>query len=205
GGGRGGGPVAGVAREEGGEPGRGGGGPPFVKGGGPAWVLGRGEGGLNPPLPATAGSEWGRSPANAGKRGKQRSVLELAASAEVQRFPVGAQLADPVPAPGAGFPAFHVHRHEGSILLRLFVVRVGQDRLNRSREDQRDRAVKRLLLLRFQRCPPPQRQEARLEKDLVRVGVADPGQELLVPQQVLQLVAEPPEALAKDIQSHRRD
>ena len=63
----------------------------------------------------------------------------------------------------------------------------------------------RFLLFRLQRRPPPQRQQPSLEQDLVRVRVADPREKLLVPQQVLELIAKPAQPLAKRIQAHRSD
>src|SRR5947207_1299841 len=53
--------------------------------------------------------------------------------------------------------------------------------------------------------PPPEWQQPRLPQDLVRVGVADAGQELLVAEQVLDLVAESPQPLSEYVEAHRAD
>src|SRR5580704_528547 len=50
----------------------------------------------------------------------------MAASAEVQRLSVRCDLADPVPPPRAGFSSFHIHGHERTVVLRLFVVRLAR-------------------------------------------------------------------------------
>src|SRR5438309_2581913 len=95
-----------------------------------------------------------------------------------------------------------MHRHERPVLLRLLVVRVRQDRLDRPRQHGRNRPKQRILLLRLKRRPPPQRQQPRLEQDLVRVSVADPCEKLLVAQQVLQLIAKPAQPLAEYIEAN---
>ncbi len=117
---------------------------------------------------------------------RERPRLELAAPAEVERLPVRSELADPMPAAGARLASFHMHRHERPGLLRLLVVRVGQNRLDRPRKHRRDRRKQCLLLRRLQRRPPPQGQQPGLEKDLVRVRVTDPGEELLVAEEILE-------------------
>src|SRR5438309_1647812 len=50
-----------------------------------------------------------------------------------------------------------------------------------------------------------ERQQPRLPQDLVRVGVAYAGQELLVAKQVLDLVAESPQPLSEYVEAHRAD
>src|ERR1700694_4073355 len=105
---------------------------------------------------------------------------QLAASAEVERLPVRTDLADSVTAARAGLTSFHMDRHERPVLLGLVVIGVGEDRLDGPRQNSRYSGDHRLLFSGLQRSPPPERQQARLEQDLVRVRVADAGQELLV-------------------------
>ena len=54
-----------------------------------------------------------------------------------------------------------------------------------------------LHLVGFERSSLSQRQQFSLVKNLVRVGVANPGDECLVPQQVLQLAGVPPDPLGE--------
>src|SRR5437879_2560401 len=70
----------------------------------------------------------------------------LAAPTEVQRLAIRAELADAVAAPGAALAIPSVHLHEAPVLLRLVVVRVGQDRLDRTPEHRRYGLVQALRL-----------------------------------------------------------
>ena len=66
------------------------------------------------------------------------------------------------------------------------------------------RVVEGVDLLRGQRRPLAERQEPRREQDLVAVRVADPGDERLVAQQVLELARMTPDPVAPDLEGQRR-
>src|SRR5207302_17193 len=130
---------------------------------------------------------------------------ELATAAEIQGLSVGAQLADPVAAARAALAALGVHLHEAPVLLRLVVIGVREDRLDGPPEGGRQGAKELFLLLRPERRPAAQRQQPGLEQDLVGVGVADPGQEGLVAEQVLELIPVAPQLLSEPVQPEPAD
>ena len=67
------------------------------------------------------------------------------------------------------------------------------------------RRVQRVDLLGRERRALPERQQPGGVEDLVAVGVADPGDERLVLQQVLQLARMAPDPLPPDVERQRRD
>ena len=76
--------------------------------------------------------------------------------------------------------------------------------LDRVGERRPRRHVQRVDLLGRQARPLAERQQAGGMEDLVAVGVADPGHERLVAQQVLELARMAPDPLAPDLEGQRR-
>src|SRR4029079_5976981 len=111
----------------------------------------------------------------------------LAAAAERRHEAARLDLADPRPAARAGRPALVVDGEEiADLLLKCRWNALAQhgDRVGHRRLRRRVEAVD---LLRGQRRPLPEWQQPGGMQDLVAVGMADPRDERLVLQQVLQL------------------
>src|SRR4029079_14230021 len=111
----------------------------------------------------------------------------LAAAAERRHEAARLDLADPPPAARAGRPARVVDGEEVADLLlkcRWNALALHGDRVGHRRLRRRVEAVD---LLRGQRRPPPVWPQAGALPGVVAVGIADPRDERLVLQQVLQL------------------
>src|ERR1700694_2446516 len=121
--------------------------------------------------------------------------LMLAAAAEVGRFTSRGQLGDAVTTPWALVLALAVDRHEAAVLLMRLIFWLGLDRRDRGPQDFSSRRIKANHLIRLERGPLAQRQQFRLVQDLIRVGIADAGDEGLVTQKVFELARVPADAL----------
>src|ERR1700737_5630012 len=86
-------------------------------------------------------------------------------------------------------------RHETPILLVRLVPRLGFDRFDGRAEDLTSRRIKPGKLVGLERRPLAEWQQFGFMEDLVGVGVAHPGDERLVAQQVLQLTWMPADTL----------
>src|SRR5437868_4011483 len=98
-------------------------------------------------------------------------------------------------AAGALSLRFAVNLEEAPILLVRDVVLLGLDRRDRRAQHLVGGRMQFHDLLRLQRGPLAQWQQTGLMEDLICVGVADPGDERLVAQQVLQLTRMPADSL----------
>ena len=91
---------------------------------------------------------------------------------------------------------------------RTWVSNVGGTRTRRtsiaSAQRRAGRRVQGVDLLRGERRSLPERQQARRMEDLVAVGVADPGDELLVLEQVLELARMAPDPRPPLVEGQRR-
>src|ERR1700682_4056970 len=119
----------------------------------------------------------------------------LAATTEVGRFASRGQLGDAMTTAWALLLPLGVDRHEAAVLLVRLVLRLRLDRGDRRPQDFSGRCIKANHLIRLERGPLAQWQQSRLVQDLVRVGVADAGDERLVAQKVLELARVPPDTL----------
>src|ERR1700682_3511216 len=90
-----------------------------------------------------------------------------------------------------------VDGHETPILLVRLVPRLGLDRFDGRAEDLTSRRIEPGKLVGLERRPLAEWQQFGLVEDLVGGGVAHPGDERLVAQQVLQLTGMPADALGK--------
>ena len=132
-----------------------------------------------------ASSRRARSSGRPGR--SDRLASALAAPAERRDEPAGLDLGDPGPAARARLTALVVDREEVADLGlegRRHAVLQDRDRVGQRRSGGR---VERVDLLRREARPLAEREQPRLVEDLVAVGVADPGDERLVPKQVLEL------------------
>src|ERR1700731_733340 len=108
----------------------------------------------------------------------------LAATTEVGRLAAGGQFGDAVTAARALLLSLGVDLHEATVLLVRLILRLRLDRLDGLAQDLSGGRMQSYHLIGLQRGALAQRQEARLVEDLIRVGVADAGDERLVAQQV---------------------
>src|SRR5438309_2575758 len=119
----------------------------------------------------------------------------LAASTEVCVLAASRQLGDSVAAARTGATALTVDRHEAPILLVRDVMRLRADGLDRGLHHLDRARVQTRDVVRFQRAAFAQGKEARLVKDLFRVGISHAGDKGLVAQQILQLTRLPADPL----------
>src|ERR1700730_857475 len=122
-------------------------------------------------------------------------ALMLAAATEVGRFTSRGQLGDAVTTPWALLLPLAVDRHEAAFLLVRLIFRLGLDRRDRRPQDFPGRRVQANHLIGLERGALAERQQFRLVQDLIRVGVANAGDERLVTQKVLELARVPPDPL----------
>src|SRR5205807_4689960 len=132
------------------------------------------------PSPSGGGSGWG---------------LMLAATTEVGRLASGGQFGNAVTTAWTLLLSLGVDPHEAAVLLVRLVLWLGLDRLDCLAQDFSGRSVEPNDFIRLERRALSERQQACLVQDLVRVGVADAGDEGLVAQQIFELARVPADAL----------
>ena len=118
--------------------------------------------------------------------------------------PPGANLGDPGAAAWTGLAALVVHGQEVTDLLVERWRDADLEDLDRTCQGRPGGVEQRVHLLGRQAGTFPERQEPSGVEDLVAVGIADSGDERLVPQQVLELAGVPADPIPPSLEGERR-
>ena len=130
----------------------------------------------------------------------------LAAAAVRGDEPAGADLGDPGAAARARLSALVVDGQEvADLASRTSAARVRAGRRSRRPASCASPSYSASTSSAARRRALAERQQPRGVEDLVAVGVADPGHERLVAQQVLELARMAPDPLPPDVEGQRRD